>query len=126
VAVTDFDPDRARAFDERMSHTLNESFLAMMISIGHQTGLFDTMADLSPSTSGQIADASGLDERYVREWLGAMVTGGIATFDPREPATGRRRCSGWRAWARWSRAWSRPSAMGAACTTGPSSASTGS
>jgi SAM-dependent methyltransferase len=83
VTVPDFDPDRARAFDERMLGTLNESFLAMMISIGHQTGLFDAMADLPPSTSDEIAATSGLDERYVREWLGAMVTGGIATFDPK-------------------------------------------
>jgi hypothetical protein len=48
-----------------------------MISIGHQTGLYDTMATLAPSTSGQIATAAGLDERYVREWLGAMVTGRV-------------------------------------------------
>ena len=42
-----------------------------MISIGHRTGLFDTMATLPPSTSEQIAAAAGLNERYVREWLGA-------------------------------------------------------
>ena len=42
-----------------------------MTSIGHQTGLFDTMAGLPPSTSEQIAEAAGLHERYVREWLGS-------------------------------------------------------
>ncbi len=42
--------------------------------IGHQTGLFDTLADFPPATSAQIADAAGLNERYVREWLGGVVT----------------------------------------------------
>jgi len=82
VTTADLDPDRARAFAERMLGTLNESFLAMLISIGHQTGLFDAMAALPPSSSHEIARAAGLDERYVREWLGGMVTGGIASYDP--------------------------------------------
>ena len=54
-----------------------------MTSIGHRTGLFDTMAGMPPATSAQIAAAAGLDERYVREWLGAMVTGGIVECQPR-------------------------------------------
>ena len=29
----------------------------------------------------EIAEAAGLDERYVREWLGAMVTAGIVEYD---------------------------------------------
>ena len=48
-----------------------------MISIGHRTKLFDTLATLPASTSQEIADATNLNERYVREWLGAMVTGRI-------------------------------------------------
>jgi hypothetical protein len=82
VAAPTLDPDRAQAFAERLIGTLNESFLAMLISIGHQTGLFDAMARLPASGSDAIARAAALDERYVREWLGGMVTGGIATYDP--------------------------------------------
>lgn len=40
------------------------------------------MAELPPSTSADIARAARLQERYVREWLGAMVTGGIVTYGP--------------------------------------------
>ncbi|MGB5973236.1 MAG: class I SAM-dependent methyltransferase, partial [Nodosilinea sp.] len=61
---------------------LNYGALALMTSIGHRTELFDTMADLPPATSQQIAEAAGLNERYVREWLGAMVTGRFITYDP--------------------------------------------
>jgi SAM-dependent methyltransferase len=53
-----------------------------MMSIGHRTGLFDTMAGLPPSTSEQIAQAAELNERYVREWLAAMVTGRVVEYDP--------------------------------------------
>ena len=69
------------AFADRMSEVLNDGALALMISIGHRTGLFDTLATLPPSTSQTIADAAGLNERYVREWLGAMVTGKIVEYD---------------------------------------------
>ncbi len=79
-----FDQERAEAFAERLVDVLNSSALALMVSIGHRTGLFDAMASLPPSTSGQIASAAVLNERYVREWLHAMVTGGIVEHEPED------------------------------------------
>jgi 2-polyprenyl-3-methyl-5-hydroxy-6-metoxy-1,4-benzoquinol methylase len=52
-----------------------------MISVGHRTGLFDAMAELSSATSADIARSAGLQERYVREWLGAMVASGVVKYD---------------------------------------------
>jgi hypothetical protein len=75
------DPTKAEAFADRMLTILNSGAIALMTSIGHRTELFDTMAELSPSTSQQIAAAAGLHERYVREWLGAMVTGQVVEYD---------------------------------------------
>jgi len=69
-------------FAERLIGVLNAGMLALMTSVGHRTGLFDAMASLPPSTSRQIAHAAGLDERYVREWLAAMTTGGFVDHDP--------------------------------------------
>ena len=77
-----FDEIKAQAFAERMTDVLNNSVLALMISIGHRTKLFDTMAILPPATSAQIAEAAGLQERCVREWLTLMVTGEIIEHDP--------------------------------------------
>lgn len=77
-----FDQAKAEAFAENLVGTLNSGALSLMISIGHRTELFDTLAELPPSTSQQIADAAGLNERYVREWLGAMVTGRVVDYDP--------------------------------------------
>ena len=80
--VPPFDQATAEAFGGRMMDVLNGASLATMLSIGHQTGLFDTMAGLPPSTSAEVATATGLQERYVREWLGAMATGKIVDYDP--------------------------------------------
>lgn len=77
-----FDQGRADAFAERVIGVLNGGAIALMTSIGHRTGLFDTMAGLAPSTADEVAAAAGLHPRYVREWLGAMVTGGFVEVDP--------------------------------------------
>src|SRR5262249_40151918 len=76
------DQAKSQAFAGRMMTVMNDAAIALMTSIGHKVGLFDTMADRPPATSQQIAQAAGLDERYVREWLGAMVTGRIVEYDP--------------------------------------------
>lgn len=74
-------PETAEAFTERMIAAIDGASLALLVSIGHQTGLLDTMAGLPPSTSTQIAEAAGLNERYVREWLGGMTTGHVVDYD---------------------------------------------
>ena len=68
-------------FSQRLIGMANQATLAMMISIGHRTGLFEAMKH-GPKTSAGLAAHAGLSERYVREWLGAMTTGGIVWLDP--------------------------------------------
>ena len=75
------DRQKAEAFASRLLTVLNDGALCLMASIGHRTGLFDAMRDWPPQTSNEIASRAGLNERYVREWLGAMVTSGIVTVD---------------------------------------------
>ncbi|MCL4294600.1 MAG: methyltransferase domain-containing protein [Anaerolineae bacterium] len=82
MSTTGFNQQKAEAFTEKMVDVLNYGSLALMTSIGHRTGLFDTMSELPPAPISQIAKAADLHERYVREWLGAMVTGRIIEHDP--------------------------------------------
>lgn len=77
-----FDQLKAEAFAGKVLTALNHGALCLMISVGHRTGLFDIMSRSPPARSDEIAGRAGLNERYVREWLGAMVTGGIVEFDP--------------------------------------------
>ena len=78
----DLDQEKLRACAERVVGMLVGAHLTRMLSIAHQTGLLEAMADLPPSTSAEIAATAGLHERYVREWLGSMVTGGLVEYDP--------------------------------------------
>jgi SAM-dependent methyltransferase len=55
--------------------------LTKLIHIGYHTGLFEEAAKGS-GTSVQLSQRAGLNERYVREWLGAMTTAGIFNYDP--------------------------------------------
>lgn len=61
---------------------VNDGMLCLMTGIGHKVGLFDTMSGMEAATSKEISKAAKLNERYVREWLGCMVTGRIVEYDP--------------------------------------------
>src|SRR5262245_33533383 len=76
------DQQRVEAFAGRAFGLMQSASLALGLSVGHQTGLFDVLASLPPSSSAQIASAAGLNERYVREWLAAMTVGRIVEYDP--------------------------------------------
>jgi 2-polyprenyl-3-methyl-5-hydroxy-6-metoxy-1,4-benzoquinol methylase len=82
TTVNDTRTDTTEEFAERMIGAIDSASLVLLLSIGHQTKLFDTLAELPPATSAQIADAAGLNERYVREWLGGMVTCRVVDYDP--------------------------------------------
>jgi 2-polyprenyl-3-methyl-5-hydroxy-6-metoxy-1,4-benzoquinol methylase len=81
-----FDARKAEAFGGLVLNALNGGAFCLMASVGHRTGLFDAMRQQPPMTSAAIAARAGLDERYVREWLGAMVTFGAVSVDPAGPA----------------------------------------
>jgi 2-polyprenyl-3-methyl-5-hydroxy-6-metoxy-1,4-benzoquinol methylase len=76
----DFNTAKAENFSSFLLDTLNKSALSFMISIGHRSQLFDKMSNMDFATSTEIANAANLNERYVREWLGAMVTSGIVEY----------------------------------------------
>ena len=76
-----YDKDKARAFTQTMLGIMNGGALSLMMSIGHKTGLFDAMDGAEPASSTDIAERSGLSERYVREWLSAMACGGVINYN---------------------------------------------
>ena len=75
------DQNQVAEFSNTMLSMLNNALLGISISIGYKTGLFESMAGQPPATSEQIAQQAKLNTRYVKEWLGAMVTGGIINYD---------------------------------------------
>ncbi len=79
---SNFNQKKAELFSEGLVDILNKSAIALALSIGHRCGLFAAMAELPASTSQEIANKAGLNERYVREWLGTMVTGRVVNYYP--------------------------------------------
>ncbi len=75
------DVDTGEQFAQVMLSALNGGSLAVMISIGHQTGLFEALAEVQHATSHELAARAGLNERYVREWLGALVCARVVEVD---------------------------------------------
>lgn len=74
------DKKRVQDFARRLFGHYTSGMITLMVDVGHETGLFEA-ATKGGGTSEEIARRAGLEERYVREWLGAMVTGGIMEYD---------------------------------------------
>lgn len=81
--MTELDTRAVQAFARQLLDVFTGSALTKLICLGYRTGLFEAAAH-GPATSAELADRADLDERYVREWLGAMVTGGLFVYDPAE------------------------------------------
>ncbi|MGY4650786.1 class I SAM-dependent methyltransferase [Mycobacterium sp. URHB0021] len=79
--ATSSDQAAADSFTNRMINIMSDAAVALLVSIGHQTSLFDVLATLPPASSKEIADAAGLNERYVREWLGGLASAGIVAYE---------------------------------------------
>lgn len=80
-AEAPIDEERVAACAQRVFGAYVDSALALMIDLADRTGLLTALAD-QPGTSQEVADRAGLQERYVRECLGALVAGGLVEFDP--------------------------------------------
>ncbi|XP_070557458.1 S-adenosylmethionine-dependent methyltransferase Rv2258c-like [Ptychodera flava] len=80
--MADRNSEHEADFEKRFNEVAQSGYTALSVAIGSATGLFNTMAALGEAkTSQEIADAAGLKERYVREWLGAMVVASIVEAD---------------------------------------------
>jgi 2-polyprenyl-3-methyl-5-hydroxy-6-metoxy-1,4-benzoquinol methylase len=58
------------------------TFHAALVSIGDKLGLYKALAMGGPMTPAQLAERTGTNERYVREWLSSQAAGGYVTYDP--------------------------------------------
>ena len=54
----------------------------LMAYVGDKLDLYSALAEISPATSQELADNTGANERYVREWLSANAAGGYVNYDP--------------------------------------------
>ena len=61
------------------------------IRLGKELGLYEVLASNEPQTPGELAQLTGTDERYIREWLEQQAVTGILTVDDTAAPADRRR-----------------------------------
>ena len=68
------DQEKLEAFVERIVLDAGTAMRGGLMYIGDQLGIFAALAESGPVTAAELAQRTGLNERYLREWLGAMAT----------------------------------------------------
>ncbi|MGJ6124796.1 class I SAM-dependent methyltransferase [Mycolicibacterium sp. Y3] len=74
------DEDKLQAFLGRAIGDLGAAMSAMLVLIGDELGLYSALAEGAWSSAG-LAERTGTDERYVREWLANQAAGGYVEYD---------------------------------------------
>jgi SAM-dependent methyltransferase len=76
------DEAKLEAFLARAFGDLAACYGGVMVSLGDKLGLYDCLNGAGPLTSAELAERSGCDERYVREWLNSQAAAGYLEYDP--------------------------------------------
>ncbi|QQQ00386.1 class I SAM-dependent methyltransferase [Lysobacter enzymogenes] len=76
------DTDKVEKFSARIMEDYGNTLRGAMLYIGDKVGLFKALWRLGAVTQEELARDTGLNARYLREWLGSMVTGGYLDYEP--------------------------------------------
>lgn len=79
MTTIDIDMNRVGAFAEQVAGVITGGGTTAMMVLGDRLGLYQALAQHSPSTSTELAEQTGTHERYVREWLAQQTAVGFLT-----------------------------------------------
>ncbi|HEX3269248.1 MAG TPA: methyltransferase domain-containing protein [Ktedonobacterales bacterium] len=82
VAQQTIDQAAAEAFAGKVLGDLAGVTNTALARVGDRLGLFKSLASKGPATSAELAERTGTNERYVREWLAALASAEYLTYDP--------------------------------------------
>jgi SAM-dependent methyltransferase len=74
-------PDKLNELVGKLVGDLGAAIAGASILLGDRLGLYKAMADGVPITSAELAEKTGLHERYVREWLSGQAASGYIEYD---------------------------------------------
>jgi SAM-dependent methyltransferase len=78
------DPKQLEELAGKVMEDIGGAFAVLLSFMADQTGVYRALRDAGPCDSRSLARAAGVDERYLREWLGAQAAAGYVTYDARE------------------------------------------
>lgn len=84
VEPRSIDPQKVKASGERIFGYLKGMGVSAMIYLGDRLGLYQAMQDAGPLTSVELAQKSGLHERWLREWLRGQAASGLIDYKGNE------------------------------------------
>lgn len=86
TGTRDLDPDRLMSFVFRAVEEVGSALNVALVVMGDRLGYYQALADHGPSTPRELAERTGTDEHYAREWLNCQAAGDYVEYDA---ATGR-------------------------------------
>jgi len=82
VKNEDIDKSKLEELQGKVITDVAGSLGLLLAYIGDKLDLYSALAEISPATSQELADSTGVNERYVREWLSANAAGAYIDYDP--------------------------------------------
>ena len=92
MAQTAIDAEKEQ-FAEGLLGAAEGAFAIFTTYLGDQLGYYEALADAGPVNAAELADLTGTDVRYAREWLEGQAVAGILTAEDPDAAPGARRYS---------------------------------
>ncbi len=80
------DPDKLMAFVFRAVEETGAALNCALVVMGDRLGYYRSLAEHGASTPAELAQRTGTEEHYAREWLNAQAAGSFVTY---QPDTGR-------------------------------------
>ncbi|MGQ0670244.1 MAG: methyltransferase domain-containing protein [Actinomycetota bacterium] len=77
MAKVALDPEKIEEVADRAIGYLSGAAISALVYLGDQLGLYRALRGAGRVTSAELAARSGLDERWVREWLHAQASTGL-------------------------------------------------
>ena len=92
------DPSQLNPLLGSVVNELGAAHNAALVAIGDKLNLYRALADAYDATTvAELAEKTGMAERYLREWISAQAAAGFVTYDQ---TTGRFAYAQGHAWAR--------------------------
>jgi len=81
IQAKNIDPEKLEALQGKVLNDVSGAMGLIMAYMGDRLDLYSALAEASPATSQELAANTGLDERYVREWLASNAAAGYIDYD---------------------------------------------
>lgn len=78
------DKEKIKEFAAKVYSDMAGAMAMGMAYVGVRTGLFEAMSEKGPLTKDAVVEATGLQPRYIEEWLAGMTSAGYLAYDPVE------------------------------------------